>query len=199
MSEADLMRLAIEKTREGIAAGQSPFGAVIVKDGEVVASTHNTVWRDTDPTAHAEVNCLRRGGDGPGDDRPEGLHAVLDLRALPDVPGGDPLGEDRPRRLRRHHRRRRRRRASASCTSPPRPWPRWAGARSRSRAACSARSAPRCSPSGSRPASAARIERRRGPAHGAIDRESSDGRRHDAGRSPVGSAWRWGGSRATCS
>jgi guanine deaminase len=60
MSEAELMRLAIEKTREGIAAGQSPFGSIIVKDGEVVASTHNTVWRDTDPTAHAEVNCLRK-------------------------------------------------------------------------------------------------------------------------------------------
>jgi tRNA(Arg) A34 adenosine deaminase TadA len=59
MSEADLMRLAIEKTREGIAAGQSPFGAIIVKGRAVVASTHNTVWRDTDPTAHAEVNCLR--------------------------------------------------------------------------------------------------------------------------------------------
>ena len=59
MSEADLMRLAIEKTREGIASGQSPFGSIIVKDGVVVASTHNTVWRDTDPTAHAEVNCLR--------------------------------------------------------------------------------------------------------------------------------------------
>ena len=59
MSEADLMRLAIAKTREGIAAGQSPFGAILVKDGGVVASTHNTVWRDTDPTAHAEVNCLR--------------------------------------------------------------------------------------------------------------------------------------------
>ena len=58
--EADLMRLAIAKTREGIAAGQSPFGSVIVgRGGEVVASTHNTVWRDTDPTAHAEVNCLR--------------------------------------------------------------------------------------------------------------------------------------------
>ena len=59
MSEEELMRLAIEKTREGIAAGQSPFGSIIVKGGEVVASTHNTVWRDTDPTAHAEVNCLR--------------------------------------------------------------------------------------------------------------------------------------------
>jgi guanine deaminase len=60
MTDADFMRRAIETTREGIASGQSPFGSVIVKDGQVVAATHNTLWRDTDPTAHAEVNCLRR-------------------------------------------------------------------------------------------------------------------------------------------
>jgi tRNA(Arg) A34 adenosine deaminase TadA len=60
MTDEDYMRLAIQKTHEGIAAGQSPFGAVIVKAGEVVAVTHNTVWRDCDPTAHAEVNCIRR-------------------------------------------------------------------------------------------------------------------------------------------
>src|SRR5437868_6961447 len=59
MTDEDFMRLAIKKTREGIAAGQSPFGAVIVKNGEVVAATHNTVWKTTDPTAHAEVNCIR--------------------------------------------------------------------------------------------------------------------------------------------
>jgi tRNA(Arg) A34 adenosine deaminase TadA len=53
------MRLAIAKAVEGIAAGQSPFGAVIVRDGSIVAATHNTVWRDGDPTAHAEVNCIR--------------------------------------------------------------------------------------------------------------------------------------------
>ncbi len=62
MTEADFMRRAIETTREGIAAGQSPFGSVIVKDGKVVAATYNTVWRDTDPTAHAEVNCIRCAG-----------------------------------------------------------------------------------------------------------------------------------------
>jgi guanine deaminase len=59
MTDADFMRLAIEKTREGIEAGQSPFGSVIVRDGKVVAVTHNTVWKTTDPTAHAEVNCIR--------------------------------------------------------------------------------------------------------------------------------------------
>ena len=58
-SESELMSIAIAKARDGIAAGQSPFGAIIVRDGVVVASTHNTVWRDTDPTAHAEVNCIR--------------------------------------------------------------------------------------------------------------------------------------------
>jgi guanine deaminase len=59
MTEADFMRVAIAKTEEGIAAGQSPFGAIIVKDGQVVAVSHNTVWKTTDPTAHAEVNCIR--------------------------------------------------------------------------------------------------------------------------------------------
>jgi guanine deaminase len=60
MTEQDFMRLAIRKAQEGIAAGQSPFGSVIVRNGEVIAATHNTVWRDGDPTAHAEVNCIRR-------------------------------------------------------------------------------------------------------------------------------------------
>jgi tRNA(Arg) A34 adenosine deaminase TadA len=60
MTDEDYMRLAVQKTQEGIAAGQSPFGSVIVRAGEVVAATHNTVWRDGDPTAHAEVNCIRR-------------------------------------------------------------------------------------------------------------------------------------------
>jgi tRNA(Arg) A34 adenosine deaminase TadA len=59
MTEQDYMRLAIRKTQEGIAAGQSPFGSLIVRSGDVVAVTHNTVWRDCDPTAHAEVNCIR--------------------------------------------------------------------------------------------------------------------------------------------
>lgn len=59
MTEERFMRAAIEKAREGIAAGQSPFGSVIVRDGKIVAAAHNTVWRDGDPTAHAEVNNIR--------------------------------------------------------------------------------------------------------------------------------------------
>src|SRR5208282_949248 len=59
MTDADFMRLAIRAARDGIAAGQSPFGSVIVHDGAAVAAAHNTVWRDTDPTAHAEMNNIR--------------------------------------------------------------------------------------------------------------------------------------------
>jgi tRNA(Arg) A34 adenosine deaminase TadA len=59
MTDHEAMRLAIRKAQEAIAAGQSPFAAVIVRGEDVVAVTHNTVWRDTDPTAHAEINCIR--------------------------------------------------------------------------------------------------------------------------------------------
>jgi tRNA(Arg) A34 adenosine deaminase TadA len=59
MTDVDFMRRAIAKTREGIDAGQSPFGSVIARGTEAVATTHNTVWQTTDPTAHAEVNCIR--------------------------------------------------------------------------------------------------------------------------------------------
>jgi tRNA(Arg) A34 adenosine deaminase TadA len=59
MSEEAYMRLAIDKAREGIAAGQAPFGAVLVSAGQVISAAHNTVWHDSDPTAHAEVNAIR--------------------------------------------------------------------------------------------------------------------------------------------
>jgi tRNA(Arg) A34 adenosine deaminase TadA len=59
MNDEAFLRRAIEVCRAGIDAGQSPFGAVIVRGGAVVASAHNTVWRDGDPTAHAEVNAIR--------------------------------------------------------------------------------------------------------------------------------------------
>ena len=59
MTDEQYMQLAIQKAREGITAGQSPFGAVVICDGHVVAAAHNTVWRDSDPTAHAEINAIR--------------------------------------------------------------------------------------------------------------------------------------------
>lgn len=37
-----------------------PFGAVIVKDGKIIATAHNTVIKSNDPTAHAEINAIRK-------------------------------------------------------------------------------------------------------------------------------------------
>lgn len=55
------MRRAIQLMREAgvVTKTGGPFGAVIVKDGEIVASSGNSVIRDNDPTAHAEVNAIR--------------------------------------------------------------------------------------------------------------------------------------------
>jgi len=54
------MRLALEKAKEGIDKGQSPFGACIVKHGKVIACEHNVVVANTDITAHAEIHAIRK-------------------------------------------------------------------------------------------------------------------------------------------
>jgi tRNA(Arg) A34 adenosine deaminase TadA len=53
------MREAIRLANESVERGGGPFGAVIVKDGEIVAGSSNSVTIDNDPTAHAEVNTIR--------------------------------------------------------------------------------------------------------------------------------------------
>ena len=60
VSPEQLMQLAIQVAREGVATGQSPFGCAIAIGERVVACQHNTVWKTTDVTAHAEVNAIRR-------------------------------------------------------------------------------------------------------------------------------------------
>ncbi len=54
------MRQAIALAYQGMAGGHGgPFGAVIVKDGEIVGQGHNRVLSSNDPTAHAEVTAIR--------------------------------------------------------------------------------------------------------------------------------------------
>lgn len=55
MNPEDFMRLALAEAKKG----DAPYGAVIVKDNEVVAVAYNTVRRDNDPSAHAEINVIR--------------------------------------------------------------------------------------------------------------------------------------------
>ena len=54
------MREAIRLADESVRQGGGPFGAVIVKDGVIVAGSSNSVTIDNDPTAHAEVNTIRQ-------------------------------------------------------------------------------------------------------------------------------------------
>ena len=58
-AEERFMMLAINKAKEGIEKGQTPFAACIVKDNEVVAVEHNNVWKKEDITAHAEICAIR--------------------------------------------------------------------------------------------------------------------------------------------
>ena len=53
------MKMAIELSEKSVAAGGGPFGAVIVRNGEVVATGSNSVTLNNDPTAHAEVSAIR--------------------------------------------------------------------------------------------------------------------------------------------
>ncbi len=53
------MRRAIELANESVQRGGGPFGAVIVKDGQIVAEGSNSVTLLCDPTAHAEVTAIR--------------------------------------------------------------------------------------------------------------------------------------------
>ncbi len=53
------MRKAIELSIENIASGGGPFGAVITRDGEIIATGVNRVTSEHDPTSHAEVNAIR--------------------------------------------------------------------------------------------------------------------------------------------
>ncbi len=55
----EFMREAIELSIKNIDTNGGPFGAVIVKDGEIIARGINKVTSNNDPTAHAEVNAIR--------------------------------------------------------------------------------------------------------------------------------------------
>lgn len=57
--DEQFMREAIRLADESVERGGGPFGAVIVKDGAIVARGANSVTLDNDPTAHAEVNAIR--------------------------------------------------------------------------------------------------------------------------------------------
>ncbi len=61
MYNPDFMQLAITEAKTGIEnAHGGPFGAVVVKDGKVIASGHNRVLVDNDSTCHGEIDAIRK-------------------------------------------------------------------------------------------------------------------------------------------
>jgi tRNA(adenine34) deaminase len=63
-SEQDIawLRLALQQAVSAFTAGEVPIGAVIVREGTVIAVGENRAIRDNDPTAHAEIVALRAAG-----------------------------------------------------------------------------------------------------------------------------------------
>ena len=60
MNDTFFMQKAIELSAAAVAHGNEPFGAVLVKDGEIVYTNENQVNTLNDPTFHAEIGLLRR-------------------------------------------------------------------------------------------------------------------------------------------
>lgn len=77
------MDLALAEAARAAAEGEVPVGAVVVKDGEVIATGRNRTLTDHDPTAHAEVVALRAAGRRIGSERLIGCDLWVTLEPCP--------------------------------------------------------------------------------------------------------------------
>ena len=84
ISDLEAMNAALAQARLAEEAGEVPIGAVIVYDGQIIASGQNRVLRDLDPTAHAEVVALRAAAAALGNYRLNGctLYVTLEPCAM---------------------------------------------------------------------------------------------------------------------
>ena len=82
--DVDFLRAAIDEAVAAEADGEVPVGAVVVRDGVIVATGRNRVITDHDPTAHAEIVALRAAGVALGNYRLEGcdLYCTLEPCAM---------------------------------------------------------------------------------------------------------------------
>jgi tRNA(Arg) A34 adenosine deaminase TadA len=63
------MQQALAAARAAASVGEVPIGAVIVKDGQIIAAAHNAPRMDHDPTAHAEIRAIRAAAKTLQDER----------------------------------------------------------------------------------------------------------------------------------
>jgi tRNA(adenine34) deaminase len=78
-AEARYMQLALDQARLAWAEGEVPVGAVVVKDGEVIAVGYNQPIGRHDPTAHAEIVALRAAAEKLGNYRLPGCELYVTL------------------------------------------------------------------------------------------------------------------------
>ena len=67
----EYMQMALAQAREAEAAGEVPIGAVVVKDGQVIATGRNGPRKRCDPTSHAEMEAIRNAARALGNERLE--------------------------------------------------------------------------------------------------------------------------------
>ena len=84
MTDEELMRAALDEAREAAALGEVPVGAVVAKDGEIIARAHNLRESGKNATYHAELMAIDAACKALGGWR----RAVRDAGTLPDVQRG---------------------------------------------------------------------------------------------------------------
>ena len=83
MSDERFMLLALEEAARSLDHGDVPIGAVVVRDGDVLASAHNERELREDPTAHAELLALRAAAGKEGTWRLTGTTVYVTLEPCP--------------------------------------------------------------------------------------------------------------------
>ena len=83
MMNKGMMQRALEEARKAFDRGEIPVGAVVEKDGEVIAAAHNLRETTGDPTAHAEVLAIREAAKMLGRRRLNGCTLYVTLEPCP--------------------------------------------------------------------------------------------------------------------
>lgn len=77
--DAFWMERALEQARMAGQAGEVPVGALVIKDGKILGSSHNRNLLDKDPTAHAEIVALRQAAAAIGNHRLTGCEMFVTI------------------------------------------------------------------------------------------------------------------------
>jgi len=84
MADHAFMEMAIELAMQNVQSGAGgPFGAVVVKDGKVIATAANCVTARNDPTAHAEVMAIRKACEALGSFQLDGCEIYTSCEPCP--------------------------------------------------------------------------------------------------------------------